>query len=275
MRSGAGARDKLRDDGGGRSRTTPRHQETSSAYPAPAVELSADARRPTSPAEGCASTEEPSATPCGGACRTMDVPGSGLHTGRMNDNPQSADWLTWWSWPWRMMDEWGNPAVSFAPQALSQPILPGWLLGNTFNVTEENSGSPETEQEIVASHSYGQQLGRILDVVNEPIAERPAGAPDVQSIRDFRHLGGWPVRARDRGFRVRWPVRACDRGFRVRWPARGTNSGGCQQRLFARSDACVFSYLLPGLPDYALRMIFNHIPRLLRWSSPSDLASAC
>ena len=238
MRSGAGTRDKLRDDGGGRSRTTPRHQETSSAYPAsgaPAVELSADARRPTSPAEGCASTEEPSATPCGGACRAMDVPGSGPHTGRMNDNPQSADWLTWWSWlwrnysevlwsvrvcpgnavqlaqlhdfrirtswPWRMMGEWGNPAVSFAPQALSQPILPGWLLGNTFNVTEENSGSPETEQEIVASHSYGQQLGRILDAVNELIAERPAGAPDVQSIRDFRHLGGWPVRARDKGFR--------------------------------------------------------------------------
>ena len=118
----------------------------------------------------------------------MDVPGSGLHTGRMNDTPQSADWLTWWSWPWRMMGEWGNPSVSFAPQALSQPILPGWLLGNTFNVTEENSSSPETEQEIVASHSYGQQLGRILDAVNELIAERPAGAPDVQSIQDFREL---------------------------------------------------------------------------------------
>ena len=132
--------------------------------------------------------DEPSATPRGGAFRAMDVPGSGLHTGRMNDTPQSADWLTWWSWPWRMMGEWGNPAVSLAPQALSQPILPGWLLGNTFNVTEENSSSPETEQEIVASHSYGQQLGRILDAVNELIEERPAGAPDVQSIRDFREL---------------------------------------------------------------------------------------
>ena len=53
-------------------------------------------------------------------------------------------------------------------------------------MTEENSSSPETEQEIVASHGYGQQLGRILDAVNEVIAERPAGAPDAQSIRDFR-----------------------------------------------------------------------------------------
>ncbi len=78
--------------------------------------------------------------------------------------------------------------LAFAPQTLSQPILPGWFLGNTFNVTEENSSSPETEHEIVASHSYGQQPGRILDVVNELIAERPAGAPDVQSIRDFTKL---------------------------------------------------------------------------------------
>ncbi len=55
-------------------------------------------------------------------------------------------------------------------------------------MTEENSSSPETEQQIVESHSYGQQLGRVLDVVNELIAERPAGAPDVQSIRDFTKL---------------------------------------------------------------------------------------
>jgi hypothetical protein len=114
--------------------------------------------------------------------QAMDDPVSGLHTGHMSDTPQFADWLTWWTWPWR------NPSVSFAPQTLSQPILPGWLLGNTFNVTEENSSSPETEHEIVASHSYGQQLGRILDVVNELIAERPPGAPDVRSIRDFTKL---------------------------------------------------------------------------------------
>jgi hypothetical protein len=55
-------------------------------------------------------------------------------------------------------------------------------------VTEENSSSPETERQIVAAHSYGQQLGRILDAVNELIAERPVGAPDVQSIRDFENL---------------------------------------------------------------------------------------
>ena len=87
-----------------------------------------------------------------------------------------------------MISESGNPSASFAPQTLNQPILPGWLVGSTVNVTEENSSSPETEQKIVESHSYGQQLGRVLDVVNELIAERPAGAPDVQSIQDFAKL---------------------------------------------------------------------------------------
>ena len=93
-----------------------------------------------------------------------------------------------------MISAWAKPPlsasspVSLAPQTLSQAILPGWVFANTVNVTEENSSSPETERQIVAAHSYGQQLGRILDVVNELIAERPVGAPDVQSIQDFENL---------------------------------------------------------------------------------------
>jgi hypothetical protein len=77
---------------------------------------------------------------------------------------------------------------SFAPQALYQPILPGWLFANTVNVNEQNSRSPETERQIVATHSYGQQLGRIIDVVGELIAERPAGAPDARAIQEFTKL---------------------------------------------------------------------------------------
>jgi hypothetical protein len=79
-------------------------------------------------------------------------------------------------------------APAFAPQPLNQPILPGWLFAGTVNVTEENSASPETERHIVAAHSYGQQLGRILDVVNDLIAERPADAPGLRSIREFEQL---------------------------------------------------------------------------------------
>lgn len=124
----------------------------------------------------------------------MDVLISDPHTGLMNEAPQPAEWPTQWPWPWNMISAWtnppvsANPPVSLAPQTLSQAILPGWLFANTVNVTEANSSSPETERQIVAAHSYGQQLGRILDVVNELIAERPAGASDVQSIRDFESL---------------------------------------------------------------------------------------
>jgi hypothetical protein len=113
---------------------------------------------------------------------------AGLHTGPMSNPSQLPDWLTWWSWPWRMMSAWASPSVSLAPQTLSQPILPGWIFANTVDVTDQNSSSPETERQIVAAHSYGQQLGRVLDAVNELIAERPAGAPDVQAIRDFTQL---------------------------------------------------------------------------------------
>jgi len=77
---------------------------------------------------------------------------------------------------------------SLAPQELSQPILPGWLFANSISVTEENSRSPETERDIVAAHSYGQQLGRIIDVVDELIRERPAGAPDSGPVREFARL---------------------------------------------------------------------------------------
>ena len=105
----------------------------------------------------------------------------------MTQTTQPSDWPSWWSWPWRMIGALASPP-SFAPQALYQPILPGWLLANTVNVTEENSSSPETERQIVAAHSYGQQLGRVIDVVSDLIAERPAGAPDLRSIQEFTKL---------------------------------------------------------------------------------------
>jgi hypothetical protein len=99
-----------------------------------------------------------------------------------------ADWFEWWSWPWRVAGAWPGAFPSLAPQELSQPILPGWLFANSISVTEENSRSPETERDIVTVHSYGQQLGRIIDVVDELIRERPAGAPDSGPVREFARL---------------------------------------------------------------------------------------
>ena len=90
--------------------------------------------------------------------------------------------------PWRAAGAGTSPFPSFAPQALNQPILPGWLFANSINVTEENSSSPETEREIVAAHSYGQQLGRIMDVLDELIRKQPAGSLGARPVREFAEL---------------------------------------------------------------------------------------
>jgi len=86
------------------------------------------------------------------------------------------------------MNDWASPLISLAPQSLYQPILPGWLFANNINVTEENSSSPETERQIVATHSYGQQLGRIIDVVNELIKKQPEGELDARSVQKFTEI---------------------------------------------------------------------------------------
>jgi hypothetical protein len=71
---------------------------------------------------------------------------------------------------------WWNPQA-WAPRTLAQPILPGWTFGNVVTVNERNSRSPETEREIVTSHSYGRQLGRLMDAVAALIEERPKRLP--------------------------------------------------------------------------------------------------
>ena len=106
----------------------------------------------------------------------------------MNAVSDPTEWFAWWSRLWREMYAQTTPFPSPAPQVLTQPILPGWLVANSINVTEENSSSPETEQEIVAKYSYGRQLGRIIDVLSELIEKWPGGAPDDPSVQHFAEL---------------------------------------------------------------------------------------
>ena len=103
----------------------------------------------------------------------------------MDAAPGPAEWFAWWSWPWRVAGAGTSSFPSLAPQALDQPILPGWLFANSINVTEANSSSPETERGIVATHSYGQQLGRIMDVLDELIRKQPAGSLGARPVREF------------------------------------------------------------------------------------------
>lgn len=115
-------------------------------------------------------------------------PGGLAYRGLMDAAPGPAEWMSWWSWPWRAAGAGTSSFPAVAPQALDQPILPGWLFANSINVTEANSSSPETERDIVAAHSYGQQLGRIMDVLDELIRKQPAGSLGARPVREFDEL---------------------------------------------------------------------------------------
>jgi len=67
---------------------------------------------------------------------------------------------------------WFDPTTwpSMAPGTLSQSILPGWSF---MTVNETNSSDPATEQRIVAGNSYGRQIGRMMDVVEELVKRDP------------------------------------------------------------------------------------------------------
>jgi hypothetical protein len=81
----------------------------------------------------------------------------------LTDTVAAQAWLDLLLAPWRAMAQtW--PGV--APQTLLQPINPGWTFGNLIQVTEQNSTAPDTEQAIVRRHSYGRQLGRVMDAVD-------------------------------------------------------------------------------------------------------------
>ena len=45
-----------------------------------------------------------------------------------------------------------------------------------------------SERQIVAAHSYGQQLGRLIDIVDELIKKPAGGDLDAHAVRDFTEL---------------------------------------------------------------------------------------
>lgn len=57
-----------------------------------------------------------------------------------------------------------KPWMSVTTGGLTQPILPGWQIGDVI-VNDANSSSPATERRILAQDSYGRQIGRLMDAV--------------------------------------------------------------------------------------------------------------
>jgi hypothetical protein len=91
----------------------------------------------------------------------------------MNDITATPTWTDAALAPWWLALQ-AAQAFSLAPRQLTQPINPGWTFGNLIQVTEQNSSSPDTERAIVQRHSYGRQIGRMMDAVDLLIEHAPA-----------------------------------------------------------------------------------------------------
>ena len=90
--------------------------------------------------------------------------------------------VRWWQQQWPFL-AW----TGLAPQQLTQPINPGWSFGNLVTVTNVNSSAPEVERDVLARHSYGRQLGKLVDAVTALAGQLPAAAGDVR-IEEFMAL---------------------------------------------------------------------------------------
>jgi hypothetical protein len=93
--------------------------------------------------------------------------------------PSSGLEPPWWVKAW--LPSWPAPGGD-----LVQPILPGWTVGGLV-INEQNSSAPDTERQIVASDSYGRQIGRLLDAV-AALIEGQGGAKDVAAYRTLLAL---------------------------------------------------------------------------------------
>jgi hypothetical protein len=89
--------------------------------------------------------------------------------------------------PWRLALQVTQQAWALAPQ-LTQPINTGWTFGNLIQVNEHNSSAPDTEQQIVGRHSYGRQLGRVMDAVQLLLERADAETRGDARAEDFAAL---------------------------------------------------------------------------------------
>ncbi len=90
------------------------------------------------------------------------------------------------AWPWSAFSSW-SPWPSVAPQTNNQDINPGWSFGNVITVNRFNSSAPDVERAVVSQHSYGRQIGRLMDAVCALADALPQTASDAR-IKDFRDL---------------------------------------------------------------------------------------
>ena len=106
----------------------------------------------------------------------------------MAETTASQDQSPWWAWalPWSAAVSGRAPWFGVAPQSLTQPINPGWSFGNVI-VNSANSSAPDVEQAVLSHHSYGRQIGRLMDAV-AALADAVPGTAGDKRIAQFREL---------------------------------------------------------------------------------------
>ena len=111
-----------------------------------------------------------------------------------SDNSGAADFSAgrngWWNWA---LPAWPWPQA--APQSLNQPINPGWSL---VSITHSNSSAPAIERDVLQEHSYGRQIGRLMDALSVLVEQLPAGAKDDRRIEDFLALADDVARIKEK-----------------------------------------------------------------------------
>jgi hypothetical protein len=93
-----------------------------------------------------------------------------------------------WPWPLRWPAASGDSHDNaYAPQQLWQPINPGWSFGNV-SITTLNSSAPEVEQAVLGRHSYGRQIGRMMDALQVLIKAASPAARQDPAVKGFLDL---------------------------------------------------------------------------------------
>ena len=87
----------------------------------------------------------------------------------MSDSPAFPNPFLWWA-----------DALKLAPTNLNQSILPGCSF---LTINETKSTSPETEQYVLAKHSYGRQIGRMMDLVAEMAKD---ASPEIKASKAYK-----------------------------------------------------------------------------------------
>ena len=105
----------------------------------------------------------------------------------MSDGGELQAWADAALAPWRLLLQ-ATQAMTLTPHNLMQPINPGWTFGNLIQVTEQNSSAPDTEARIVSRHSYGRQIGRLLDAVELLLERADDDTRHDPRARDFSAL---------------------------------------------------------------------------------------